>query len=193
MKLLNNIIRSEFEELNFIRNKILNDKYFLKKFTKITLILSNAIKKKKKIIFFGNGGSAADALHLATELVVKYKKKRKALPALALSSNTANITAIGNDYNFKYIFSRQLEAIGQQGDVAFGISTSGNSLNVIEGIKFAKKNGITPVIFSGNNGGKLKSICKNLLIIPSKKTSIIQIYHLFFGQLICDYLENQIK
>ena len=193
MNKLEYIINQETKELIKVQKEFLIKKNFIKKFIKLTSILEKAISNGNKIIFFGNGGSAADSMHLAAELVVKYKKKRKPLAAIALSANTANITAIGNDFNFKYIFSRQLEALAQKGDVAFAISTSGNSDNIIEAIKYANKNGLMSVVFSGNNGGKLKKFSKNILLIPSKKTSIIQIYHLFFGQIICDYLESRTK
>ena len=110
-----------------------------KDFIKLVNICVESIKKKKKIIFFGNGGSASDSQHLATELTVRFSKNRKAIPALSLVTDTSTISAIANDFGFKYIFSRQIEAIGEKGDVAIGISTSGKSSNVIEGLKSAKK------------------------------------------------------
>ena len=148
---------------------------------------------KNKILFCGNGGSAADAQHLATELVVKYKKKRKALPAIALSTDTSILTAVGNDYDFKNIFSRQIDAIGKKGDVLLLITTSGNSLNLIEALKVAKKKEIHVFCFSGNNGGKIKRYLKNIIIIPSKNTSLIQVIEIFLGQILCDYVETNFK
>ena len=141
-------------------------------------------------IFFGNGGSAADSMHLAAELKVKYKKKRKAINAIALSSDTASITAIANDFEFKYIFSRQIEAYGKAGDIAIALTTSGNSKNLIEACKIAKKLKIKTFCFSGNNGGLLKKYVKYPIIIPSKVTSIIQVFELFLGQIYCGILEE---
>ena len=162
----------------------------IKNFDKLCHLSISAIKKNKKIIFFGNGGSAADAQHLATELTVKYKKKRRALPAISLATDTSALTAIGNDFNFKYIFSRQIEAIGNSGDIAIGITTSGNSRNIIEGIKVANKKKIITFCFSGNNGGKIKKIVKYPIIIPSKDTSITQILEILIGQVYCESVED---
>ena len=148
------------------------------------------IKYKKKIIFFGNGGSASDAQHLATELTVRYKKNRKAISAISLATDTSALTAIGNDFGFKYVFSRQLEALGNRGDICIAITTSGNSQNLIEAAKMAKKLGITFFVLSGNKGGKLKRYTKNLVLIPSNITSQIQVAEIFLGQILCDYLET---
>ena len=149
-----------------------------------------AIKKNKKIIFFGNGGSAADAQHLATELTCKFQKKRQALPGLALTTDTSALTAIGNDFGFRYIFSRQIEAIGNTGDIAIAITTSGNSQNLIEAIKAAKKKEITTFCFSGNKGGKLKKFVQYPVILKSKETDILQVVEIAIGQIYCSILEN---
>ena len=161
-----------------------------KDFIKLVNICVESIKKKKKIIFFGNGGSASDAQHLATELTVRYKINRKAISAISLATDTSALTAIGNDFGFKYIFSRQLEALGNKGDLCLAITTSGNSQNLIEAAKLAKKKGINFYAFSGNKGGKLKRYTKNLILIPSKTTSQIQVIEIFLGQILCDYLET---
>ena len=149
-----------------------------------------AIEEGKKIIFFGNGGSAADAQHLATELTVRYKFNRKALPAVSLSTDTSAITAIGNDLNFNKIFSRQIEAIGNKGDIILAITTSGKSQNILEAIKVAKKKNIKLYCFVGNNGGKVKKICKNLIIFPKTSTSVTQVMQIAIGQIYCEILEN---
>lgn len=150
----------------------------------------STIKNGNKIIFFGNGGSAADAQHLATELTVRFKKNRKAMAAIALTTDTSALTAIGNDLNFKYIFSRQMEAIGQEGDLCIAITTSGNSENLIEAIKAANKKKISTYCFSGNGGGKLKKYCHRAILIPSKNTAEIQVVEIFIGQLFCSVLEE---
>ena len=173
--------------------KVLNEIPRIKNFEKLCFKCLEVIKKKRKIIFFGNGGSASDSQHLATELVVRYKKKRKAIAAIALSADNSAITAIGNDFDFKFIFSRQLEAIGNSGDVAIALTTSGNSLNLIEAFKAANKKKILTCCFSGNNGGKLKKYTKYPIIIPSKITSIIQVCELLIGQVLCDFLERNVK
>ena len=149
-----------------------------------------AITKGKKIIFFGNGGSAADAQHLATELTVRFKKKRRALPAIALTTDTSALTAIGNDFGFKYIFSRQIEAIGNKGDIWIAITTSGNSQNLIEAIKVANKKKLKTFCFSGNNGGKIKKYIKNSVIVPSFATADIQVVQIFIGQTFCEILDD---
>jgi D-sedoheptulose 7-phosphate isomerase len=149
-----------------------------------------AIIDGKKIIFFGNGGSAADAQHLATELTVRFKKNRIALPAIALTTDTSALTAIGNDLGFKYIFSRQLEAIGRSGDICIAITTSGNSPNLIEAIRVANKKKLKTFCFSGNNGGKIKKHVNNSIIVPSFATADIQVAQIFIGQVFCEVLED---
>jgi len=149
-----------------------------------------AIKNKKKIILFGNGGSAADAQHLATELTVKYKKKRKPLPAISLATDNSAITAIGNDFSFKQIFSRQIEALGNKGDIVLGITTSGNSENILEAFKSANKLSIKNYCFVGNNGGSVIKYCKKPIIFPKTTTSITQVMQIFLGQIYCEFLEE---
>ena len=188
MKKLQKKINVEIEKLlKTLRNSNLST---IKNFDKLCQLSINAIKKNKKIIFFGNGGSAADAQHLATELTVKYKKKRKALPAISLATDTSALTAIGNDFNFKYVFSRQIEAIGNPGDIAIAITTSGNSKNIIEGIRTANKKKIITFCFSGNKGGKIKKIVRFPIILPSKDTSITQILEILIGQVYCENIEE---
>jgi D-sedoheptulose 7-phosphate isomerase len=150
-----------------------------------------ALKNGKKIIFFGNGGSAADSQHLAAELVVKYKKKRKALAAIALTTDTSILTSIGNDYDFTKIFSRQIESIGNAGDIAIAITTSGNSKNLIQAVKIANKKKIITFCFSGNEGGYLKKHCKFCIIIPSNITSLIQVAEITLGQIFCEIVEQK--
>ena len=190
MKIIENI-KKEILELNFILNNI--NKRDLIKFNLLCKDALKALKKKNKILFCGNGGSAADAQHLAAELIVKYKKKRPAIPAISLSTDTSILTAIGNDYSFTKIFSRQIEGIGRSGDILLLITTSGNSANLIEAAKVAKKKGIKVFCFSGNNGGKIKKYCKNVIKIQSKNTSLIQVVEIFLGQIFCGQLEKYIS
>lgn len=178
-------LRKRLQILNLFQNlKFEKDFYILCKES------IKAVIDGKKIIFFGNGGSAADAQHLATELTVRFKKKRSALPAIALTTDTSALTAIGNDLGFKYIFSRQLEAIGNKGDICIAITTSGNSQNLIEAIKIAKKKKLETFCFSGGNGGKIKKYIKNSIIVPSFITADIQVVQIFIGQTFCEILEN---
>jgi D-sedoheptulose 7-phosphate isomerase len=178
-------LRKRLQILNLFQNlKFEKDFYILCKES------IKAVADGKKIIFFGNGGSAADAQHLATELTVRFKKKRSALPAIALTTDTSALTAIGNDLGFKYIFSRQLEAIGNKGDVCIAITTSGNSQNLIEAIRIANKKKMKTFCFSGSNGGRIKKYIKNSIIVPSFTTAEIQVVQIFIGQIFCEILED---
>jgi len=141
---------------------------------------------------FGNGGSAADAQHIAAELVGQYKLKRKSLPAIALTTNTSILTSIGNDYGFDKIFERQIESLVTNKDIAIGISTSGNSENVLRGILKAKKIGAKTIAFTGNDGGKLKGAVDILLNIPSNNTPRVQEAHITIGHIICGIVESEI-
>tara|TARA_B100000745_G_C20140859_1_gene391125 strand:+ start:170 stop:757 length:588 start_codon:yes stop_codon:yes gene_type:complete len=189
----NSLLNFELINLKKILKILEKDNFSrIKNFEKLCIKCLKAIKNKKKIIFFGNGGSASDSQHLATELVVRYKKNRKAIASVALSADNSAITAIGNDFNFKYIFSRQIEAIGNPGDIAIALTTSGNSQNLIEACKIANKKRIFTACFSGNNGGKLKKYTKCNVIIPSNITSIIQVTQLLIGQVLCDFLEQNV-
>lgn len=151
------------------------------------------LKNNKKIIFCGNGGSAADSMHLAAELVGRFEKnKRKGLKAISLSSNTANITSIGNDYGFEHIFSRQLEALGNNGDLLIAFSTSGKSKNIINALKKAVELKIECIGITGNDGGHMSlENCKELLVINSNSTARIQEIHLLFGHILCNIIEQE--
>lgn len=154
-------------------------------------IVTKSLKKSHKVVFFGNGGSAADSQHIAAEFIGRFQKERKALPAIALTTDTSILTALGNDYGFDIIFARQIEGLAQKGDVAFGISTSGNSKNVIEGIKKAKRMGLTTISLTGGLGGKLAKLTDVSIVVPSKKTARIQESHLCIAHTICELVENQ--
>lgn len=153
--------------------------------------VTKALKKKRKVILFGNGGSAADSQHIAAELIGRFQKERKALAAIALTTDTSVLTALSNDYSVDIIFSRQIEGLGQKGDVAVGISTSGNSRNVIEGVKAAKRMGLTTVSLTGCGGGKLAKLTDFSLIVPSKITARIQESQICMAHAVCELVEAQ--
>lgn len=153
--------------------------------------VTSALKKNRKVILFGNGGSAADSQHMAAELIGRFQKERKALAAIALTTDTSILTALSNDYSVDIIFARQVEGLGQKGDVAIGISTSGNSRNVIEGIKTAKRLGLTTVSLTGCGGGKLAKLTDISLIVPSKVTARIQESHSCIAHAVCELVEDQ--
>lgn len=156
-------------------------------------ICIESLKKGNKIIFFGNGGSAADAQHIATELVVKYKKRRKSIPAISLSTDTSALTAIGNDFSFNEIFSRQLESIGKKGDVAVGITTSGKSANILNALNLAKKKKIKSVMLTCRdypNKKKISKITDIVLGATAKETARIQELHILTGHLLCEALDQ---
>ncbi len=155
-------------------------------------VIIDGYRHGKKVLWFGNGGSAADAQHLACELVSRFYLERKALASIALNTNTSELTAIANDYNFDQIFARQVEGLVNQGDIVIGISTSGNSPNVIEGIKKAKQLGAVTVAFTGAGGGKLKGNVDFLLDVPVKITPHIQESHIMIGHIICYLVEKEL-
>jgi D-sedoheptulose 7-phosphate isomerase len=145
-----------------------------------------------KALFFGNGGSAADAQHLAAEFVGRYLRERKPLPALALNANSSAVTAIGNDYGYDQVFARQIEALALPGDVAVGITTSGNSPNVVEGILRARKLGLFTIALTGSTGGRLRDLVDVLIAVPSDETPRIQECHILFGHALCDAVEQAV-
>lgn len=161
-------------------------------FLKAVALCGNSLQNGGKILFFGNGGSAADAQHLATELTVRFIKNRAAIPALALTTDTSALTAIGNDLGFHYLFSRQIEALGKKGDIAIGITTSGKSPNIIEGFKTARAQGLHTIAFTGGTAGDLPGVANLLLVIPSATTSRIQEMHITLGQMLCGALEIEL-
>lgn len=153
---------------------------------------ADSVRSGGKIMFFGNGGSAADAQHLATELAVRYIKDRDPIAAIALTTDTSALTAIGNDIGFDALFSRQIDALGRKGDIALGISTSGNSANVLKALTVARARGITTIGLSGRDGGKMRDACDILLIVPSNTTARIQEMHITLGQMLCGALEQRL-
>ena len=165
----------------------------LESFTQFVRICLTACKDGKKILLFGNGGSAADAQHIATELIVRYEINGPPITALALTTDTSVLTAIGNDYSFDELFSRQVEGLCCKGDVVIGISTSGQSENVIKGLVTAKKLGAHALGLSGRDGGRMKNFADPLVIIPSTNTGRIQEMHIMLGHLLCGALEQELR
>ena len=156
-------------------------------------ICIDSLKQGGKILIFGNGGSAADAQHIAAELVGRYKLERKGLSAVALSTDTSSLTAIANDYGYEHVFDRQIEALANPEDVAIAISTSGNSSNVINALQLAKNIGCKSIGLSGASGGKMNNICDVNLIIPSKDTARIQEMHILVGHIICHLIDLECR
>jgi D-sedoheptulose 7-phosphate isomerase len=151
----------------------------------------NTLKKGNKILFFGNGGSAADAQHLAAELSGRYKKERKGLPGIALTTDTSVLTAIGNDYEFDYIFERQVEAIANPDDLLIGISSTGNSLNVLRAFAKGKSLNCRTLGLSGKGGGRMNGNCDLNIIVPSDNTARVQEMHILIGHIICQAIDNE--
>ena len=151
-----------------------------------------SINKNKKILLCGNGGSAADAQHIAAEIVGRYKIDRKGIPAIALTTDTSTITAISNDFGYEYVFERRVETLANKGDVLIGISTSGGSSNVINGLKMAPKIGCKSIGFSGSDGGEMNQICDTNLVVPSEDTPRIQEMHIVIGHIICHLIEQEL-
>ena len=153
-------------------------------------IIVNCLKNGNKIILFGNGGSAADAQHIAAEFIGRFQKERKSYPAISLTSDSSVITSLSNDYSFDSIFSRQCESLVNVNDVVIGISTSGNSSNIIAAIKQAKYKGLKTISFTGKTGGKLNGLSDVTIYVPSENTQRIQEGHIMIGQIICGLIED---
>jgi D-sedoheptulose 7-phosphate isomerase len=151
---------------------------------------SDALRAGRKLLLFGNGGSAADAQHLAAEFVNRFAIDRPALPAIALTTDTSVLTSIGNDEHFNRIFARQIEALGRPGDVAVGISTSGRSRNVLEALRAAADLGLLTVGFTGGGGGSMRSVCRHLIRVPSDETPRIQEIHILVGHIVCQLVDE---
>jgi|TARA_B110000495_G_C23038494_1_gene621326 D-sedoheptulose 7-phosphate isomerase len=156
-------------------------------------IIVYAIKKGNKIIIFGNGGSAADAQHISAELIGRFQKERQSFPAIALTTDSSILTSLGNDYSFEVVFSRQCESLVLKNDVVIGISTSGNSINVIKGLQTAKKRGATIISLLGNKGGKIKKISDLSIIVDSDSTAKIQESHRIIYHIICKFVEEKMS
>lgn len=158
-------------------------------FARLVEVCARAFAAGNKLMIFGNGGSAADAQHIATEFSVRYRAARRALPAIALTTEGATLTAVGNDLGFERIFARQIEALGRPGDVAMAISTSGRSRNVLQALSQARSQGLMPVALGGGDGGQLRGLADPCLVVPSLTVARIQEMHLVLGQMLCGAVE----
>lgn len=154
------------------------------------ILLTECIKNGNKVLLFGNGGSAGDAQHIAAEFTGRFVKERRSLPAIALTTDTSALTAIGNDYGFERVFERQVEGLANKGDVLIGISTSGNSVNVIKALDLGKKLGCKTIGLSGRDGGKMNDHCDINLVVPSQSTARIQEMHILIGHIICGAVDS---
>jgi len=184
------LVRDRIQRSLDAKQKLLVDSDFHDLCSQAASRIVDSLRSGGKLFFFGNGGSAADAQHLAAEFTGKYAQERPALQAVALGMNLSSATAIGNDYGFDLVFARELEALGRQGDVAVGISTSGNSRNVIRAVEVSKLKSIYTVALTGASGGMLRNIADCTLCIPSEETARIQECHILTGHIICELVER---
>ena len=189
--MINQTINQAIAENIETKKRILEDREILATIEKIGEALVSAFKNDKKLLLCGNGGSAADAQHIAAELSGKFYLNRNPLFAEALHTNSSFLTAVANDYSFNEVFGRAVKAMGRKGDVLIGISTSGNSLNIIKAIETANKLKMVTVGLTGYDGGKMKNLCKYLIKIPSQDTPRIQESHILIGHIICEIVEKK--
>ena len=185
-------IKEEIKKSYETKQTIYNDKELLEKIEIVSKKCVELYKNSKKTILAGNGGSAADAQHIAAELVGRYGFDRPSIPSLALTTDTSNLTAIGNDYGYDKVFSRQLEGMGEDGDLFIGISTSGNSINIINAFKSAKEKNITTVALVGKDGGEMAKLADIAIVVPSNSTPRIQESHILIGHILCDIIEKEL-
>ena len=189
--MVNDKIRQIIRESVDVKNKVIHDTAILETIDDVASGMVTALKNGNRIYFCGNGGSAADAQHLAAEFSGRFYLDREALPAEALHCNTSYITAVGNDYGYDLVYARLIKGIGLEGDFLVGLSTSGNSENIIKAFEVAREKGIITVGFTGETGGKLKDLCDHLINVPSKNTPRIQESHIMLGHIICQLVEEQ--
>jgi D-sedoheptulose 7-phosphate isomerase len=184
-------IKNIISESVAVKNKVLENHALLKTVEEVVVLIVKALKNGNRIYFCGNGGSAADAQHLAAEFSGRFYIDRDALPAEALHCNTSYLTAVGNDYGYDVVYARLIKGIGIKGDFLIGISTSGNSTNIIKAFEVAREKGIHTVGFTGETGGKMKALSDYLINIPSTDTPRIQESHILVGHIICQLVEEQ--
>ncbi len=188
MEKIRQIIQASIET----KEKILSDATLIGTIGKVVDLITAAFKNGNRVYFCGNGGSAADAQHLAAEFSGRFYTDRKALPAEALHCNTSYLTAVANDYGYDVVYSRMIDGIGEKGDVLIGLSTSGNSENIIKAFEVAKTKDIVTIAFTGETGGKMKELADHLINVPSKDTPRIQESHITIGHIICQLVEENL-
>jgi D-sedoheptulose 7-phosphate isomerase len=188
MNKIKNIIQTSID----VKQLVLQDEKLISTIEEVVNVIADAFRKGKRVYFCGNGGSAADAQHLAAEFSGRFYTDRKALPAEALHCNTSYLTAVANDYSYDVVYSRIIDGIGDEGDVLIGLSTSGNSKNIINAFEAAKEKKIVTVGFTGHNGGKMKSCTDHLINVPSSDTPRIQESHILVGHIICQLVEEKL-
>jgi D-sedoheptulose 7-phosphate isomerase len=184
-------IKKIIEESISVKEKILQDGKLVSLVNEIASAITEALRKGNRVYFCGNGGSAADAQHLAAEFSGRFYTDRDALPAEALHCNTSYLTAVANDYSYDVIYARLIKGIGIKGDFLIGLSTSGNSTNIVKAFEVAREKGIVTVGFTGDSGGKMKELSDYLINVPSKNTPRIQESHIMLGHIICQLVEEQ--
>ena len=192
MEIINQYIKTHFEDSIQVKNQILQDKALIELIQKVALITTNTYKNGFKTMLAGNGGSAADAQHIAGEFVSRFYFDRPGIPSIALTTDTSILTAIGNDYGYDRLFARQVQAQGVKGDIFIGISTSGNSTNIIEALKVCKEKEIISIGLTGQSGGKMADLCDYCIKVPSNCTPRIQESHIVIGHIICAIVEEEI-
>src|ERR1700688_1007180 len=185
-------VKRSIKESIAVKNLLLGNADIVSTIAEVSAGLVDSFDKGNKVLLFGNGGSAADAQHIAAEFVGRFAFNRPALPALALSVNSSCVTAIGNDYGFDQVFSRQLEALARPGDIAIGISTSGNSSNVVNAMLTARKLGLHTIALTGQSGGNLRSNVDHCICVPSNETPRIQECHILIGHIISELVEMEV-
>jgi D-sedoheptulose 7-phosphate isomerase len=191
-EMLNALVKDRIQRSIDVKNALLAQTTIHGQLAEAAIRIVTSIREGGKVMFCGNGGSAADSQHLAAEFTGRYLKERRALPALALHANTSALTAIGNDYGFDLVFARQLEALGNKGDILVGISTSGNSRNVVRAIEAAKLKSIYTITLTGASGGTMKQLADCPICAPSDDTPRIQECHILMGHIICEIAEEML-
>ncbi|HEA8037769.1 TPA: D-sedoheptulose 7-phosphate isomerase [Campylobacter jejuni] len=192
MENLNSYIKTHFADSIKVKSEILNNDKLLDLIKQASLKIINAYKNGNKTLLAGNGGSAADAQHIAGEFVSRFYFDRPGIASIALSTDTSILTAIGNDYGYENLFARQVQAQGNKGDVFIGISTSGNSKNILKALELCKQKEIFSIGLSGNNGGAMKELCDICINVPSSCTPRIQETHILIGHIICAIVEEEL-
>jgi D-sedoheptulose 7-phosphate isomerase len=186
------MVRERIEENTAVTRALLDDHSLIALVVDVAHDLATVLRENRCIYLAGNGGSAADAQHIAAELVGEYKIQRRALPVHALTVNTSSLTAIANDHGFETVFARQLEAVGSTGDVVIAISTSGNSRNLLQAVRVAKEQGMMSIGMTGREGGELKRIVDRCICVPSEETPRVQEAHILIGHLLCEMIEAEL-